>query len=156
MSLRNRVALAGGAVVLAALVMASLVLYPSLGTKLIKQYDATLVAAVQQAPDTVKTIKAKSAATGIKPPFFTGKPVDVGSTRLQLLAAPVTPGPSPGFIAVSNADQQVAAGIREPYFQDAEYGGVRYRVYTAPLPGAKGVLVRAAMPTSVVGAPSAS
>ncbi|MER5909565.1 HAMP domain-containing sensor histidine kinase [Streptomyces sp. NPDC001982] len=153
MSLRNRVALAGGAVVLAALVLASLVLYPSLDAKLNQQHDATLVAAVEQAPDTLRALKAKSAATGQEPAFFAGEPVDVGSTKLQLLDAPVTPGSNTAFIKVSVTDQQVASGAHEPYFQDAESDGIRYRVYTAPLAGTSGVLVRAAMPTSVVGAP---
>ncbi|TJZ96813.1 sensor histidine kinase [Actinacidiphila oryziradicis] len=153
MSLRNRVALAGGTVVLAALVLASLVLYPSIGAKLTQQHDATLVAAVQQAPDTIKAVKVKAATSGTQPAFFSGLPVDIGSTRLQLLPAPITPGPSPGFIKVGTTDQQVAAGLREPYFQDAEYGGVHYRVYTAPLPGSSGALIRAAMPMSAVSAP---
>ena len=186
MSLRNRVALAVGAVVLAALVLASLVLYPSLGAKLDQQDDATLISAVRQAPATVKAIKAKTAQStsparsappvqsakaalsgqsapagkpaqvggAAQPPgFFTGQPVDVGSTKLQLLIPPLVPGPSNGFIKVSKTDLLVATGEHAPYFEDAEYDGVQYRIYTAPFPGGNGSLVRAAMPESVVDAP---
>jgi two-component system sensor histidine kinase MprB len=166
-SLRNRVALAGGAVVLAALVLASLVLYPSLGAKLGQLDDATLISAVKQAPAMVQAVKAKTAQSaqsaksarpgpgksGQTPGFFAGQPVDVGSTKLQLLTPPVTPGQSTDFIKVSTTDQQVAAGTHAPYFQDAEYDGVQYRVYTAPFPAGDGALVRTAMPESVVGAP---
>jgi two-component system sensor histidine kinase MprB len=171
-SLRNRVALAGGAVVLAALVLASLVLYPSLGAKLGEQDDATLISAVKQAPAMVQAVKAKTAhapqsqatqsaksaqpesgRAGQTPGFFTGQPVDVGSTKLQLLTPPLIPGLGNGFIKVSTTDQQVAAGTHAPYFQDAEYDGVQYRVYTAPFPAGGGALVRTAMPESVAGAP---
>jgi two-component system sensor histidine kinase MprB len=153
MSLRNRVALAGGTVVLVALVLASLVLYPSLDAKLNQQHDATLVAAVTEAENTIMKIKAKSQETGTKPQFFEGLPLDVGSTKLQLLLAPVNAGPSPGFVEISTTDLEVAAGTRAPYFHNAAYGGVDYRIYTAPLPGNPGTLVRAATPASVVSAP---
>ncbi|MFI0899384.1 sensor histidine kinase [Streptomyces sp. NPDC020983] len=62
MSLRNRLALAGGAVVLAALVLASLVLYPALGAKLNEQHDADLVSAAGQAPDLIRAFKQKGQA----------------------------------------------------------------------------------------------
>ncbi|GAA3221323.1 HAMP domain-containing sensor histidine kinase [Actinocorallia longicatena] len=154
MSLRNRVALAGGAVVLAALVLASLVLYPSLDAQLSRQHDATLVAVVADAENTIRQVKDKSRAVGATPPpFFDGQPLDVGSTKLQLIVPEVSAGPSPEFIDITAKDVQVATGLLPPYFQDTEYGGVRYRVYTAPLPDGEGALVRAATPTSVVGAP---
>ncbi|WP_043181530.1 sensor histidine kinase [Streptomyces sp. NRRL F-5123] len=62
MSLRNRLALAGGAVVLAALVLASLVLYPALSAKLNEQHDADLITAAGQAPDLIRAFKQKSQA----------------------------------------------------------------------------------------------
>ncbi|SEO26263.1 sensor histidine kinase [Actinacidiphila rubida] len=181
MSLRNRVALAGGAVVLAALVVAALVLYPSLSSSLTAQHDSSLVAAAQQAPDLVAAFKQKAAGTSearkpdaAKDGRATGdpkangptsapdalspgsvipqRPVDVGSTLLQFVAAPVMEGPSAGFADLTATDVQVADGTRAPYFRYTDYGGVRYRVYTAPLVGNDGTLVRAAVPTSVVGA----
>ncbi|MEV6104237.1 HAMP domain-containing sensor histidine kinase [Streptomyces sp. NPDC051940] len=152
MSLRNRVALAGGLAVLAALVLASLVLYPSLKAKLGQEHDSTLVAAAQQAPETLKNFKKKSDVTGQKPPFFAGKPVDVGSTKLQVLETPVVPGPHPYFLPVTATDQQVMEGTHEPYFRNTEFEGVHYRVYTARLPDAE-MVVRVAMPMSVLSDP---
>jgi two-component system sensor histidine kinase MprB len=220
-SLRSRVALAGGAVVLAALVVAALVLYPSLSGSLKAQHDSSLVAAAQQAPDLLRAFKQKAAGqpqspkkpdTGqdakppaepeakpgagksAKPTAETGvspgagksakptaeteakpgvspgagepsgsdspapssvipqRPVPVGSTLLQFLVAPVEEGPSAGFADVSAEDVRVADGADAPYFRSVDYGGVRYRVYTAPLAGDDGSLVRAAVPTAVVGA----
>jgi two-component system, OmpR family, sensor histidine kinase MprB len=214
-SLRDRVALAGGAVVLAALVIASLVLYPALSAKLNDQHDAALVASAQQAPDLVRAFKAKAngatAGSGSEKPTPPGAagpkdiapkgtgptgtgptgtdpgsaepkspdsknadprsggpkadappgpgapgipvtPIDEGSTLLQFVFAPVTPGPSADFVPVTERDARVAYGAGIPYFRYAEYDGVRYRIYTAPLPGSPGNLVRTAVPASVVGA----
>jgi two-component system, OmpR family, sensor histidine kinase MprB len=149
-SLRNRLALAGGAVVLAALAVAALILYPSLSTRLNSQHDATLVSATDQAPDMLKTFKQKAAVSGTSVRFPT-ETVTVGSTLVQFLQSPVVEGPRAGFIPVNGRDLLVASGIQPPYFQDAKYDGVSYRVYTAPLDAKSGSLVRAAIPTSVVG-----
>ncbi|MFI1091204.1 sensor histidine kinase [Streptomyces sp. NPDC020917] len=192
MNLRNRVALAGGAVVLAALAVASLVLYPSLSTRLKAQHDSALLAAAQQAPDLVRAFKQKAAGRTASPqgsadpkasaspkgaadpkasadPKGQGgdgssgspgldpgsvipqRPFDVGSILLQFVVAPVEVGPSGGFVDVTATDVAVADGRHAPYFEDVVYGGVGYRVYTAPLIGNDGTLVRAAVPTSVVG-----
>ncbi|MFE9812264.1 sensor histidine kinase [Streptomyces sp. NPDC005227] len=153
MSLRSRVALAGGLVVLVALVIASLVIYPWLDAKLSQQHDAMLVSTVGDAGNTIRQIKDKFHESRIEPPFFQGQPLDVGSTKLQLLLPPVSAGPSPDFVAITDKDLQVAAGTLPPYFHDAEYGGITYRIYTAPFPENQGTLVRAAIPTSAVGAP---
>jgi two-component system sensor histidine kinase MprB len=148
-SLRNRLALAGGAVVLAALVFASLVVYPSLSATLTEQHDDALVSAAAQAPGLAREFKmASSPGT----PAFPEKPVRLGTTLVHFLLAPVAEGSTAGFIDVSGRDVQVAAGASPPYFADAEYDGIRYRVYTAPLIGRPdGNLVRTAVPTSLVG-----
>jgi two-component system, OmpR family, sensor histidine kinase MprB len=178
-SLRSRVALAGGGVVLAVLVLASLVLYPSLRAKVHDQQDALLVSAVAQAPSLIIAFKTGAdpapGAPAPAPVQVPTVPVQVGSTWLQLLPDPVVVGPSAGFIAVTGRDVQVALGGR-PYFHNAEYNGVRYRVYTARLPqssvglkvttlkvpgalksteslSSSGAIVRTAVPLSVIEAP---
>jgi two-component system sensor histidine kinase MprB len=150
-SLRNRVALAGGLVVLAALVLASLVLYPSLGGDLGRQHDSSLVSAAEQDSDRLLTAFKFKAAEGGEPPVIPDKPVSVGSTLLQFIPAPVTVGSGTGFLPATERDVEVAEGRAPPYFQNAEHGGVRYRVYTAAPRGPTGMLVRAALPQSVIG-----
>ncbi|HMG63315.1 MAG TPA: HAMP domain-containing sensor histidine kinase, partial [Streptosporangiaceae bacterium] len=63
----------------------------------------------------------------------------------------VVPGPTDGFVPVSDADVRMAAGDSPASFSDAAYNGIQYRVYTAPLPGAGDALVRTAVPQSLVG-----
>jgi two-component system sensor histidine kinase MprB len=63
-SLRGRLALAGGAVVLAALVLASLALYPVLSARLSEQHDSALVLAAGQAPDMAKAFVVESTVEG--------------------------------------------------------------------------------------------
>jgi two-component system sensor histidine kinase MprB len=155
-SLRNRLALAGGLAVLAALLLASLVLYPSLGAKLNEQHDEDLVSAAAQAPEMAKAFKQKSEVAdktpGVAPdiPVIPTKPVDVGSALLQFLIQPIAVGATDGFTDVSKRDVAVAEGSSPAYFHDAGYGGQRYRIYTAQMTGSPGVLVRTAVPTSVV------
>ncbi|WP_055590643.1 sensor histidine kinase [Peterkaempfera griseoplana] len=149
MSLRNRVAMAGGLVVLAALVLASLVLYPSLGGELSHQHDSSLVSAAENDSDRLLTAFKFKAAKG--EPVIPDKPVSVGNTLLQFIPAPVKVGSDTGFLPVTERDAEVADGTAAPYFQDAEHDGVRYRVYTAAPRGASGMLVRAALPQSVIG-----
>ncbi|GAA1897498.1 HAMP domain-containing sensor histidine kinase [Streptantibioticus ferralitis] len=168
MSLRNRVALAGGAVVLAVLLLASLVIYPVLGAQLTSQHDAALVAAANQAPKllgafatgktaveggraAVPTSPLPAAGVGTAVPAIPAKVIQVGGTSLQFLLPPVSVGPTDGFLAVSQTDTEVADGRHAAYFSDAAYDGVRYRVYTAPLAQYAGVVVRAAVPESEVG-----
>jgi two-component system sensor histidine kinase MprB len=155
-SLRDRLALAGGLAVLAALLLASLVLYPSLGAKLNEQHDADLVSAAGQAPDMVKAFKEKGEVAaktpGVAPdrPVIPTGPVNVGSDLLQFLIPPIAVGATDGFTDVSKRDVAVAEGSSPAYFHDADYGGRRYRIYTAQMTGSPGVLVRTAVPTSVV------
>ena len=58
------------------------------------------------------------------------------------------PGPTNGFVDITAHDVQVADGKSKPYFQDEDYGGTTYRIYTTQFPGNPGVLVRAAIPES--------
>ncbi|HEY7486367.1 MAG TPA: HAMP domain-containing protein, partial [Streptosporangiaceae bacterium] len=148
MSLRNRVAIAGGAVVLAALAVASLVLYPALRARLVQQRDASLAATASQSPDLLKALKTKTAAVGAD--LGTGtKPVTIGSTLVQFVPPPVTEGPADGLGPISSRDVQVATGQTPAYFSYGDYNGRRYRVYTAVLADTGGGLVRTALPVSV-------
>ncbi|MEV4111200.1 HAMP domain-containing sensor histidine kinase [Nonomuraea sp. NPDC049695] len=137
MKLRTRVALAGAAVVAAALLAASLVLYPSMASGLAGQHDGELVQAAGQAPRLLESFKATDA------PLPT-RPVNVGDTLLQFFPDPVGPGPTAGFVPLTVQDVTVAWGKSSPYFQDVTYDGLRYRVYTAPLTQMGQGLVRTA------------
>ena len=64
MSLRGRLALAGGAVVLAALALASFALYPVLSARLSEQHDSALVLVAEQAPDMVKAFVTEATVEG--------------------------------------------------------------------------------------------
>ncbi|WP_214316928.1 sensor histidine kinase [Nonomuraea sediminis] len=139
MKLRTRVALAGAAVVAVALLVASLVLYPSTAAGLAGQHDGELVLAAGQTPWLLKSFKATDA------PLPTS-PVSVGNTLLQFVPPPVEPGPTEGFVPLTVRDAEVASGRSTPYFQDVSYDGVRYRVYTAALNQADQALVRTAFP----------
>jgi two-component system, OmpR family, sensor histidine kinase MprB len=58
------------------------------------------------------------------------------------------PGPSDGFVDVTDQDMAVALGQDKPYFQNEVYNGVDWRIYTTQFPGNSGALVRAARPAS--------
>jgi two-component system sensor histidine kinase MprB len=144
MTLRTRVGLAGGAVVLLALAVAALVIYPTVRAHLRGQLDESLVQTVAQSPTIALQLKQKVADSGFSVPIES--PVDFGSTLVQFIQ-PAIPGEGNAFVPVTALDAMVANGLAEPYFQDTTYNGADYRVYTAPWPkpGAGGV-VRAARP----------
>jgi two-component system sensor histidine kinase MprB len=144
MTLRTRVGLAGGVVVLLALAAASLVIYPTVQGNLRRQLDESLVQTVGQSDSIARQLKQKFAASGEKAPIDT--PVDLGSTLVQFVSEPVYPGSNTAFIDVTDLDVDVANGTGPAYFQDATHEGVDYRVYTARPSWSKGVLVRVARP----------
>ncbi|MFL6145422.1 MAG: sensor histidine kinase [Labedaea sp.] len=144
MMLRTRVGLAGGAVVLLALGTASLVVYPTVRANLRRQTDESLVQAVGQSPMIARQLKEKIAVTGDTAPIDT--PVTLGSSLVQFITRPVFPGSNKAFIDVTDRDANVASKIEPAYFQNASYGGVDYRIYTAPMPESPGTLVRVARP----------
>jgi two-component system, OmpR family, sensor histidine kinase MprB len=143
-TLRTRVGLAGGAVVLVALAIASVIVYLTVGPNLRRQLDDSLVQAVEQSPAVARQLKQKNAASGEPGPIDT--PVDLGSTLLQFVTPPLYPGSNQAFIDVTKRDVAVAEGLEPAYFQDATHRGVAYRVYTAPVPGSRDTLVRTARP----------
>jgi two-component system, OmpR family, sensor histidine kinase MprB len=138
MSLRSRLAIAVGAVVFCALAVAAAVVYPVVGANLRGQNDGSLEQVAENAP--AVAAKLKQAGT-------LGQLVPFGNTQLQILPD-AGPGPTQGFVAVTDLDVQVANGTARPYFQDEAYGSVVYRIYTMQFPGNPGTLVRVAQPAS--------
>jgi signal transduction histidine kinase len=144
MTLRTRVGLAGGVVVLLALAVASLVIYPTVEANMRGQIDDSLVQTVGQGDSIARQLKQKIANSGGTAPIDT--PVDLGSTLVQFVSDPVFPGSNRAFIDVTDRDVNVANGTEPAYFQDASHDGVDYRVYTAPVSWSPGFLIRAARP----------
>ena len=138
MSLRARVAIAVGVVVFCALTIVAAVVYPAVGANLRGKNDESLVQVAIEAP----TIAAKLKQAGT-----VGQLVPLGNTQLQILS-PTTTGPTRGFVAVTDHDLHVADGQGGPYFHDAAYRGIVYRIYTTQFPGDPGMLVRVARPAS--------
>jgi two-component system sensor histidine kinase MprB len=145
-SLRNRIALAGGTVVFVALLAASLILYPALRANLTAQHDNALATVAQRAPVALPIAKRLASQAGLP---TTDEKLDLGSTLMQIVDV-TGAGPGKDFLPLDKVDVAVAAGVMPPYFKNASYQGVAYRVYTAPMPGADGVLVRTAAPLSVI------
>jgi two-component system sensor histidine kinase MprB len=144
MTLRTRVGLAGGVVVLLALAVASLVIYPTVKANMRHQIDDSLVQTAGQGDSIARQLKQKIADSGHTAPIDT--PVDLGSTLVQFVSEPVYLGSNTTFIDVTDRDVDVANGAEPAYFQDASYDGIEYRVYTARPPWSKGLLIRVARP----------
>ncbi|MBV1856346.1 sensor histidine kinase [Catellatospora tritici] len=147
MKLRDRLAIAGGAVAAGAVVLVAVVLYPAVEANLRRHIDDSLIVAAGQAPDVAKAIKAKYQDSSAEPDF-PAVPLGIGSTQLQIIPGPVQVGPSTQFVELTARDVAVADGTAAAYFRDAVYNGVTYRVYTAPFPGSQRALVRTAIPES--------
>jgi len=146
-NLRWRVGLAGGAVVLGTLAAVSAIVYPALTSQLHAQLDAALVEAAKAAPLTLQEIKARLAATqGDGVPAF-NKPLNLGSSLLQVVD-PADPAAGGELAPVDQHDLAVADGTGPPYFREVDYRGQRYRLYTTLLSGKGGdrTLVRVARP----------
>jgi two-component system, OmpR family, sensor histidine kinase MprB len=139
MSLRTRVAIAVGVVVLGALAVVAAVVYPAVGAQRRSQNDQTLVQVAKQAPEIAAKLKKSRTPLGQLIPF--------GDSQLQIVPD-ATAGPTDGFVGITGHDVQVARGSATPYFRDETYRSRIYRIYTAPFPGSTGMLVRAALPVS--------
>ncbi|XVS66851.1 ATP-binding protein [Actinosynnema sp. CA-299493] len=144
MTLRTRVGLAGGAVVLAALAIASVVVYSTVRADLRRHLDDSLAQTAAQSPTIAAQLKQKVEDSGHAMPIDT--PVVVGGTLVQFVTAPVSPGENRAFVAVTERDVAVAAGDEPAYFQDVTHHGVDYRLHTAAVPKSRGALVRVARP----------
>lgn len=146
MNLRTRIALAGGAVVVGALVLVGMVLYPAVDAGLRNQLDASLIQAADQAAGILPAPQADSQI-GLSSSSDDGTAVAVGTTQLEVIPS-ASIGPAGALVDVTARDVEVAGGRSNPYFQDATVHGARYRLYTAQLAGSLGTLVRTARPES--------
>lgn len=160
MSLRGRLALACGALVLTALGAAAAVLYPVLSARQKEQHDAALVAAARQQPELVTAFKNARVVRSVPadPPSGTAedkvtratKVVHVGSVLAQFVIGRATAGFTAGFVPLNKQDAMVAAGTEAAYFHNGEYDGARYRIYTARMEPESYILVRTAVPLSAM------
>jgi two-component system sensor histidine kinase MprB len=139
-SLRNRVSVAaaiGAGIVVSAV---STVLYYSYAASLHSRVDATLIGAAQQVTSIARSIKQSAGKTDRVPDV--SKPVTVGSVTVQMFPGAVGVGQPTSLGLLDNRDVEVAEGAEPAYFGNTRYGGQQFRVYTAPLPGDAGGLVR--------------
>jgi two-component system sensor histidine kinase MprB len=144
LTLRTRVGVAAGAVVLLALALASVIVYSTVRDDLRREVDGSLADVVPQTPVIATQLK-QDLGKAIDSNSFDA-PIDLGSTLLQFVVRPERPKPERPFIPVTERDIGVFRGTEQAYYQDAVHEGVAYRVYTAPMPKTTITLVRVARP----------
>lgn len=142
MTLRTRVGLAGGVVVLLALAVASLVVYPAVRSIMRQQVDASLKQSISEGDSLARQLKQKVAESGDKIPI--DEPVELGSMLVQFVGGPVYPGSNRAFVEITQRDADVANGTQPTYFQDTTYHGVEYRLLTSGMGKPPGGLMRVA------------
>ncbi len=145
MTLRARIALAGGLVVFAALLAASLVLYPVADRDLHDQLDSALIATVATAPKFGQQLKTQLAASDGS--FAASPTLTVGDTLIQFLSGALYPGTPTELAPITEQDARIVKGLLPAYFQTIDYQGQSYEMYTAPYAGGD-VLIRVAKPES--------
>ncbi len=159
MSLRTRLALAGGGAVFVALAIASLVIYFGVRSKLRDQVDVALIQSAQnvstkwllgnaqQPPGTASSakIKAGDGAVGGRPPLGKG-PLFGGDASGYVQVIPSLGAATNGFLPLTGRDASVARELSPPYFRDIRYHGVAMVLYTTALSPASNGLVRTARP----------
>jgi two-component system, OmpR family, sensor histidine kinase MprB len=157
MTLRSRIAAAGGLAVLVALLAASFVIYPAADRDLHEQLDTTLVNTAASAPKFAKQLKSDAGKSSSGTSNASGgdptAPLTVGDTLIQFLSEPVYAGMPNALTPVTPADVQVADQNQAGYFQTIQYRGQAYQMYTVAFPGDLDILVRVARPESAVSAP---
>ena len=143
MSLRARIALAGGLAVFIALLAAALVLFPVADRDLHDQIDSSLVTTASTAPQFTAKFKQKFAAAGTG--SITGTVLEIGNTLIEYVASDDAANPSPDdLVPFSDQDGQVLAGTQPAYFSSMTYKGSAYQMYTALYDGKSGTLIRVA------------
>jgi two-component system, OmpR family, sensor histidine kinase MprB len=152
MSLRARIALAGGLAVLTALLAVSLVLFPVADRDLHDQLDSSLVTTAASAPQFTAKFKQRLAASGAQ--GITGTVFTVGDTLLEFVGPDDAVDPSPNDIApFSVQDKELFSGALPAYFSSVKYDGRDYRTYTTLYNPVGDMLVRVARPESDAAAP---
>ncbi|WP_326855442.1 HAMP domain-containing sensor histidine kinase [Actinocrinis sp.] len=145
LTLRARIALAGGLAVFAALLAASLVLYPLADHDLHDQLDGELITTVTTAPKLGQALKTQIASNDGY--FTTMPPLTIGDTLIQFVGADgLASGTSGDLAPTTEQDVEVVKGLLPAYFQSIKYQGRSYEMYTASF--GNGILVRAAKPDS--------
>ena len=145
-TLRARLALASGAVVLLVLAPVCAILFVLYASSLKAQADAGLIQAAEQAGTVVQALKAAAARKGAQAEF--GASTTVRGAQLQILPEPVagvaagTPGPA------TDEEVEVAAGRLGPHFRTT-VAPDPVRIYATRLPNTDDpVLVRVWRPVS--------
>ena len=148
MSLRSRIALAGGLVMFLALLAAAFVVYPAADRDLHDQLDGSLVATVASAPKFAAELKQYLSTSADGAPF--SHTVTVGGTLIQFVGGAMDAGmPTSSFAPITDQDARVAKGALPSAFQTVKFQGQSYRMFSAPYDAGAGVIVRAAEPESV-------
>jgi two-component system, OmpR family, sensor histidine kinase MprB len=142
MSLRLRIALAGALAVFAALLAASLVLYPVADHDLHDQLDGSLLATASTAPKLAQQLKQEVAASNGAMPNTSV--LQVGGTLIQFVNGALAPGTPTELAPIAAQENDVASGALPGYFQSISYHGQSYRMYTAPYLINSGGVVRVA------------
>ena len=144
MSLRTRLTLAGGGAVLAALAIASLVIYVDVRSKLHDQVEVSLIRSAETAA--TRWAGAKSAPPSPKKDHLLLGRDASGLYQVTPSVGAVTDRRSSGFVPFAGRDAPVARGLAPAYFRDVRYQGAAMRLYTARLPAASAGLVRTLRP----------
>ena len=146
MTLRTRLALLAAASAAAATIVIATVLLAVYAGGVKSRADARLVAAAAQAGDFATSMKRQAALSGKTPAF--DKPLTIGDVSLDLvpdgvpLAPPMAAGP------LTERDAGIARREFPAGLDTRSVGGTRYRVYTMPMAGTGGGLVRASVPVA--------
>ena len=146
MTLRTRLALLAAASAAAATLVIATVLLVVYAGGVSSRADARLVAAAAQAGDFATSMKRQAALSGKTPAF--DKPLTIGDVSLDLvpdgvpLAPPMAAGP------LTERDAGIARREFPAGLDTRSVGGIRYRVYTMPMAGTGGGLVRASLPVA--------
>ena len=150
LSLRARIALAGGLIVFITLLAASLVLYPVADHDLHDQLDNSLITTASASPKLAEELKQAISRSNGTP---SDTVVPVGDTLIQFFDGTKPTGTPTPLAPISVTDNQLALGNTTAYFSTIKYQSTDYRVYTSVYDAKNGMLLRIAKPQSDALAP---
>jgi two-component system sensor histidine kinase MprB len=150
LSLRARIALAGGLIVFLTLLAASLVLYPAADRDLHDQLDNSLITTAAASPKLAQELKQAISRSNGTP---SDTVISVGDTLIQFVDGTEPAGTPTPLAPISVADTQLALGNTTAYFDAVKYQNADYRVYTSVYDTKNGMLLRVAKPQSDALAP---
>ena len=132
MTLRTRLTLAGAGAVVAALAIASSVIYVEVRSKLHDQIDVSLIRSAETAA--TRWVGAKDAPPSPKKTALlfgkdaAGKDAS-GFFQITPSLGTAAEGGQPALVPLVARDRSVARGLLPPYFRDIRYGGIAMRLY---------------------------